>query len=70
MRSIVKTGKGLLLVVVAGMVAEWPLYRCLARMDIAFQHDFRAGGNLQVMGQAFDDLGLRAAQQPGELVLA
>ena len=37
-------------------------------MDIAFEHDFGARRNLQIMAQAFDDFGFRAAQQTGELV--
>ena len=67
---MVNTGKRLLFVVIAGVVAVRPFQRCFAGMDVAFQHDFGARGNLQAMAQAFDDFGFRAAQQPRELVFA
>ena len=37
-------------------------------IDVAFQHDFRAGRHLQVMAHAFHHFGFCAAQQAGELV--
>ena len=75
MRSIVKHREALDLVVVAGVVAERALGRGLvagriARVgpDEAFEHDLGGRRHLQVVRQALDDLGARAAQQPGELV--
>ena len=69
MRSTVKTGKLLLLVVVAGVVAEGSFQRDFAGLDGALEHDLGAGRHLQLGADALDQLGARAAQQARELIL-
>jgi hypothetical protein len=58
----------LLLVVVAGVIAERSFERRLAGRDVAFEHDLGGCRHLEIAAQAFHEFGLRATQQAGELV--
>ncbi|MNE24648.1 hypothetical protein D3C80_1179450 [compost metagenome] len=53
-------------VVVTGVIAIRAFRRHFSRFDIAFQHDFRAGGHFQIAGDTLDHFGFVAAQQPGK----
>ncbi len=58
------------LVVITGVVAERAFLCQLVRVDMAFQNELGAGRYLQVIADAFHQLGFRAAQQPGKGVFA
>jgi hypothetical protein len=75
MRVTVNTGKFGDLVVIAGVVAERAFRRMLVagrmiriRTQFALEHDFGTGRHVQIVADAFDQLGAAAAQQAGELV--
>ena len=61
-------GETILLVVIAGVVAEGAFERSVVGMNMTFEHDFGTRGHLQIMRQALRDFGFFAAQQSGELV--
>ncbi len=58
------------LVVIAGVVTEWPLWCHLARMNHSFEYDFSRGRYQQVVADTFYQLGLAVAQQAGKSVFA
>ena len=45
-----------------GVIAERALAPALAGLDVAFEHDLRVGGHLEVDGDALDELDTLAAQ--------
>ncbi len=61
-----ENGKRLHLVVVTGVVAEGPLGRGVARMDMPLEHELGAGRNLQITDATVHQLGARAAEESGE----
>ena len=63
-------GKAFLLVVIPRVVSERSFERGISRIKIAFEHDLRMGGNVEVVQRALHDLGLRAAEKASELILA
>ena len=65
-----KDREALHLVVIAGVVAERPFLGHLVRIDMAFQDELGAGGDLQVITDTFHQLGFRAAQQAGKGIFA
>ncbi|MNT11500.1 hypothetical protein D3C72_1463850 [compost metagenome] len=56
------------LVVVTGVIAIRAFRRHFTRLNVAFQHDFRAGRHFQIAGEALDHFGFVAAQQPGKSI--
>ena len=56
-------------IVVARMVAIRAFRRHLSGLNISFQHNLRAGGHFQIVRDALNDFGFRAAQQPGKRIL-